>query len=152
MTPLLKANPDISLTVVSSMADGPVEIPQLDNLKVVQNISRSELFRLTSEAHFLLMPSWFENYGFVYIEAMSQGCVPLALDNAVQRELIGHCGILLKSQDAGEMTQVLAAAIQAREEYRQKAMIGLETFKTRHAPPVVASLFSAAIRGAHAAG
>jgi glycosyltransferase involved in cell wall biosynthesis len=149
MTPLLKANPDISLTIVSNMADGPVEIPQLDNLKVVQDISRAELFRLTSEAHFLLLPSWFENYGFVYIEAMSQGCVPLALDNPVQRELIGECGILLKSQDADEMTQTLAQAIQARDEYRRKAMIGLHNFKTRHAPAVVASLFSGAIRDAH---
>jgi glycosyltransferase involved in cell wall biosynthesis len=151
MTPLLQAHPEISLTVVSSMADGAVEIPKLDNLRVVQNISREELFRLTSEAHFLLMPSWFENYGFVYIEALSQGCVPLALDNPVQRELIGHCGILLKSQDAGEMTQALSEAIQARDEYRQKARIGLETFKTRHAPAVVASLFSAAIRDAYGA-
>jgi len=151
MTPLLKAHPDISLTIVSSMADGPVEIPQLPNLKVVANISRAELFRLTAEAHFLLMPSWFENYGFVYIEALSQGCVPLALDNAVQRELIGHCGILLKAQDAEEMTQALRKAIQARDEYREKAMTGLETFKSRHAPAVVASLFSAAIRGAYEA-
>jgi glycosyltransferase involved in cell wall biosynthesis len=151
MTPLLKAHPDISLTIVSSMADGPVEIPQLANLKVVANISRAELFRLTAEAHFLLMPSWFENYGFVYIEALSQGCVPLALDNAVQRELIGHCGILLKAQDAEEMTQALRKAIQGRDEYREKAMTGLETFKSRHAPAVVASLFSAAIRGAYEA-
>jgi glycosyltransferase involved in cell wall biosynthesis len=151
MVPLLKANPDITLTVVSSMADGAVEIPKLENLKVVQDISREELFRLTSEAHFLLMPSWFENYGFVYIEAMSQGCVPLALDNPVQRELIGECGILLKSQDADEMYQALKKAIQSREEWREKAMKGLQTFKRRHAPAVVAALFSAAIRDAYAA-
>jgi glycosyltransferase involved in cell wall biosynthesis len=148
MTPLLKAHPEISLTIVSSMADGPVEIPPLDNLKVVANISRQELFRLTAEAHFLLLPSWFENYGLVYIEALSMGCVPLALDNPVQRELIGHCGILLKSQNAEEMTQALSHAIQARDEYRQKALTGLQTFQTRHAPQVVAALFSAAIRAA----
>ena len=144
MTPLLKAHPEISFTIVSSMDDGAVEMPNLPNLTVTQNISREALMQLMRESHFLLMPSWFENYGFVYIEAMSQGCLPVALNNPVQLELIGDYGILLSSQDADEMHQALSTAIQSPEIYRQKALEGLANFEAKHTPHAIANQFASA--------
>ena len=143
-----EANPQTSLTIVSSMDDGPVDVPSLPNVKVLSGISWSELMRLMASSHFLLMPSWFESYGNVYIEAMSQGCVPLALDNPVQRELIGPYGILVSSQEPEEIRAALSQAMAARDTYQQKALAGLQNYKDKHAPEVIAQQFYSVLSGA----
>ena len=68
------------------MDDGPIDVPTLPNLRTMRETVRADVLKLMRESHVLIMPSAFESYGFVYIEAMSQGCIPLALDRPVQRE------------------------------------------------------------------
>lgn len=45
---------------------------------------------LMRKAHVYAMPSRFETFGFVFVEAMSQGCAVLGPDWEVQREIHGN--------------------------------------------------------------
>lgn len=146
MIPLLEENPEISLTVVSSMDDGPVPIPNLPNITLLRETDRSQVLQLMANSHVLVMPSSWESYGFVYIEAMSQGCVPLALDHPIQRELIGECGILVSSQDPQEINAALRRVVRERETFFRKALVGLSTFRTKHSPQIIAGQFHSAMR------
>jgi glycosyltransferase involved in cell wall biosynthesis len=148
LTPWLTENPESSLTIVSTMDDGPVEVPNLSNITLRGETSRADVLRLMAQSHFLLMPSSIENYGFVYLEAMSQGCVPLAIDRPVQRELIGEHGILVSSQQAEEIRTAMCQALADRNKSCGKALSGLQHYKRKHAPEVVAQQFSEAIRAA----
>jgi glycosyltransferase involved in cell wall biosynthesis len=141
IVPLLKENPAISFTIVSRMDDGPIEVPTLPNLRLQRETGRSEVLKLMSEANVLIMPSAFESYGFVYIEAMSQGCLPLALDRPVQRELIGEGGILMATQESEEIRALLKQVIAEPDVYFSGARRAQQEFRERHAPEKVASQF-----------
>jgi glycosyltransferase involved in cell wall biosynthesis len=144
--PLLKENPGVRFTIVSRMDDGAIDIPSLPNLRLLRETNRLEVLKLMSESHVLTMPSSRESYGFVYVEAMSQGCVPLGLNLPIQRELLGDNGILVSSQDAEEIRSALRHVMTARELYFEKARRGVENFQAKHAAEKVAAQFHAAMR------
>jgi glycosyltransferase involved in cell wall biosynthesis len=141
MTPLLAANPKLSMTIVSSQDGGRVAIPALPNMIVRQEATRDEVLALLQQSHVLLMPSSWESYGFVYIEAMSRGCVPLAVDRPVQRELLGEHGLLVRSQDSEEIREVIRDAMGDAGRLRTMAERGLEDFRVRFSPEAVAGEF-----------
>lgn len=87
----------IHLTVVSNMSDGTVELPLLPNLTYHKSLTREEVQALMRDSHIMLMPSKDDSYGWVYLEAMAAGAVPVAWDNPVQREILnnGQCGFLV---------------------------------------------------------
>ncbi len=141
MTPLLEAHPELSLTIISSQDGGSVTIPALPNILVRQEATRDEVLALLQQSHILLMPSTWESYGFVYIEAMSRGCVPLAVDRPVQRELLGQHGLLVGSQDPEEIRAVIRDAMGDVARLKRMAETGLEDFRMRFAPGAVAGEF-----------
>jgi glycosyltransferase involved in cell wall biosynthesis len=141
MTPLLEANPKLSLTIISSQDGGQVAIPSLPNIIVRQEATREEVLALLQQSHVLLMPSAWESYGFVYIEAMSRGCVPLAVDRPVQRELLGAHGLLVGSQDSEEIGAVIRDAMGNVGRLKRMAEKGLEEFRVRFSPEAVAGEF-----------
>lgn len=100
-----------------------------------------------AESHLLAMASVRENYGFVYIEAMSQACVPLAVANPVQREIIGDGGILVPESTPAAIAEGLAPAFEAVW-LRSKAEHALRRFQQVHAPQRVASRIRDVVAGA----
>jgi glycosyltransferase involved in cell wall biosynthesis len=145
MIPLLEANPKLSLTIVSSQDGGKVAIPALPNIHVRKEATQDEVLVLLQQSHVLLMPSAWESYGFVYIEAMSRGCVPLAVDRPVQRELLGHHGLLVRSQDSEEIRETIRDAMGDAGRLRRMAETGLEDFRARFSPEAVAGEFQRVI-------
>src|SRR5271170_4287774 len=99
----------LHLTVVSNFSDGKVALPQLPNLTLVQRIERDAVQKLMRSSHILLMPSRFESYGWVYLEAMAAGAIPVASDAPIQREILagGRAGILT-APDAIKLEGALA--------------------------------------------
>lgn len=87
----------LHLSVVSNFADGPVTLPDLPNLAWIPTVPREQVTQMLRRAHFLLMPSRYESYGWVYLEAMAAGAIPLASDSPIQREILadGACGLLV---------------------------------------------------------
>lgn len=142
LAPMMESRRNISLTIVSSFSDGPVDIPTGPNatITVHNESSHATVMELMAEAHILTMPSSRENYGFVYVEAMSKGCIPLAVDRPVQRELIGDGGILVGAPTAEAIAEGIAPAADMSW-VRGKARKALQHFKRVHAPAAVAGRF-----------
>jgi glycosyltransferase involved in cell wall biosynthesis len=146
VVPLLQQDPSLHLTIVSTLGDGPVSIPTLPNINHLRETSHNQVLQLMAQSHLLANPSLWESYGFVYVEAMSQGCVPMALDSPVQRELIGSNGILLSSQNPNEIQDALRQVICHREVYATRAQRGLDSYLARHTTERIAAQFYEAIR------
>lgn len=78
-------------------------------------ISHSELGKLYSRAHILLMPSWFESFPLPPIEAMSCGCVAVANGYGTEDYLHhGVTGLVINPFDIQESTEQLSSLINDR--------------------------------------
>lgn len=86
----------IHLTVVSRHRDGTVRAPNVPNLRIESSVSNREVLQLMRSSHVLLMPSHFESYGLVFLEAMAYGTIPVVPDWEAQREIVanGAAGII----------------------------------------------------------
>jgi glycosyltransferase involved in cell wall biosynthesis len=102
----------LDLTVISSFTDGEVPLPRMPNLRHLPELERDAIQNLMRASHLLLMPSHFEGYGWVYLEALAAGTIPVAGDAPVQREILdqGRAGILV-APDAERLRAALAGLL-----------------------------------------
>jgi glycosyltransferase involved in cell wall biosynthesis len=86
----------LAIDVVTSDASFQPQFKYLTNVTWHKELSKSEVQALMLQAHVFVMPSRFESYGLVYIEAMAAGSVVLAPSWESQRELCcnGETGVL----------------------------------------------------------
>ncbi|MEO8005633.1 MAG: glycosyltransferase family 4 protein [Betaproteobacteria bacterium] len=137
------ARRDWMLTIVSDFRDGRVELPDWGNLHHRDNLARSEVIALLDAAHVLLVPSRFESYGFIYLEAMSRATVPVVPDWEVQREIVdnGKCGVVVKPDPAR-----IAAAVEtlATDGAMRSGLAAAATrrFDGEYAPAAVAARYA----------
>ena len=137
-------NERASLTIVSDFRDGSITLPNWTNLKHESSLNRTQVVALFDRSHILLMPSRFESYGFVYLEAMSRGVVPVVPDWEVQREIVdgGECGMIVRCQPASIADAVRQLIVD--DTLRQRlAMQTLRRFGNEYAPSVVADRYAA---------
>lgn len=129
----LADSPRLHVSVVSSLSDGPITVPRWTNLTFIHQASRREVDELMRHAHIFVMPSRSESYGFTFIEAMSQGTVPIVPNWEVQNEIVdfGNAGCtadpspasvaacidLLMGDSRRRLQLALAAAARCRAEY-----------------------------------
>lgn len=85
----------LHLKIVTNFADGAVDVPVGPNIELLGETPRNEVQRLLEQSHLLLVPSHFESYGWIYLEAMAAGCIPVAAAGATQKEILdeGRAGI-----------------------------------------------------------
>lgn len=123
----------LRVLVVSSLADGPITVPRWTNLTFIREASRREVDGLMRRANMYVMPSRFESYGFTFIEAMSQGAVPVVPNWELQKEIIDYgnagcvadptpasvaaCIDVLMGDSRRRVQLALAAAARCRTEY-----------------------------------
>jgi glycosyltransferase involved in cell wall biosynthesis len=133
----------VSLHVVTTFQDGPVEVPSLPGLVQESLIPHFRVIELMTESHYLLMPSVLEQYGLVYIEAMARGTIPLASDSPVQRELLdeGRAGLLVE-RNAHAVADAIAPGLEDQNSVRELARRVMSFWKSRHAPEVIAPQFA----------
>jgi glycosyltransferase involved in cell wall biosynthesis len=134
---------DVRMTIVSDFRDGSITLPAWDNLRWHKSMPRQDVAALFNDAHVLLMPSRFESYGFVYLEAMSRGMVPIVPDWEVQRELVdnGSCGLVVGNDPvriANAIEELAADAVRRSS----LALSALRRFNAHYAPNVVAKRYS----------
>ncbi len=134
----------VSLHVVSTLADGPVAIPQLPGLVYDPWAPHERVMKLMSEAHYLVMPSGEESYGWVFIEAMSQGVIPVAPNLPAQQELLdGGQGGWLVERTSSAIEEAVALGIEQFTSARELASRATDIWSTRYAPAIVAGQFAA---------
>lgn len=132
------------LTIVSNFADGLVDVPDLPNVKLLGEAPRSQVRELLEVSHMQLMPSHFESYGWIYLEAMANGCIPMACDQPTQREILdsGRAGLLVRT-DGAKIEDALTLYMKNPDRLLPLAMNASRRCRTHYLPDVVAREFKA---------
>jgi glycosyltransferase involved in cell wall biosynthesis len=130
----------LELCVVTNFADGPVPIPAMPNLRLVGQLGRDEVGDLMRQSHMLLMPSTFETYGWVYLEAMAAGAIAMACDAPAQQEIVdgGRAGILVQPTGSAVTEALLKLLAQPEDEMRNLAERGWQRIRDAYLPAIVA--------------
>jgi glycosyltransferase involved in cell wall biosynthesis len=112
----------------------------MPNLKLVGQLGRDEVSDLMRQSHLLLMPSTFETYGWVYLEAMAAGAIAMACDAPAQQEIVagGRAGIVVQPTDSAVTGALLKLLAQSEDEMRQLAERGWQRIHDVYLPGVVA--------------
>lgn len=133
----------LELTVVSSLSDGEISIPRMPNLTRIAQLDREAVQLRMRESHFLLMPSHFEGYGWVYLEAMAAGAVPVASDAPIQREILanGAAGVLA-APDAARLEAALLPLLNHKSAIEQLAVQAWKRCREHYLPKPVAKRMS----------
>lgn len=127
------------LQIVSNLTDGNISLPI--GHEVARRLERQSVLNLLRESHLLVVPSAVETYGLVYVEALSQGCVPVGPSWESQREIFagGRAGVNLPpSANARYLANVLADLIDNPSRRIQLATAGLSRFHQLYSREVVA--------------
>jgi glycosyltransferase involved in cell wall biosynthesis len=139
----------LSLTIVSSLADGPVSIPARPDIRWLKSLDYSGVQQQMAQAQVFAMPSREESYGLVYLEAMAAGAACLGPDREPQRSIIGDgvCGLLCEVSISGVRMALdrlvhdtelrLRLAVNGRKAYEA-------SFSRQNVLPVYESAFSEA--------
>jgi glycogen(starch) synthase len=67
-------------------------------------LPRDEVASLYRRASIVLIPSRFESFGLVALEAMALGCVPIVSDNTALAEAVGDAGVRFRNGDIDDLT------------------------------------------------
>jgi glycosyltransferase involved in cell wall biosynthesis len=73
--------------------------PRRPDITVLTDASDEDLERLYARAHALLLPSYYEGFGFTALEAMTRGCPVIESDIPALREVSGSGAMLLPPDD-----------------------------------------------------
>ncbi len=66
---------------------------------------------LLAAADLLVLPSRFESFGSVFLEAWAAGTAVVGADVSAVREVVGDAGFLFRPDDADDLARVLASAL-----------------------------------------
>lgn len=129
----------IALDVVTNDRVAWRQFGHIEGITWYQELSKMEVVDLMQRAHVFVMPSRFETYGLVYIEAMASGCAVISTNWESQREIFdgGECGFL-----TGSDVTAIAAAIEnccCAEIRIEKALNGVRKFSREYSPASVSA-------------
>ena len=132
----------LHLKIVTNFADGAVEIPAHPDIELLGETSRDEVQRLLEQSHILIVPSRFESYGWVYLEAMAAGCLTIAAAGATQREILadGQAGFPL-GPDPEKIADVLTPFLAHPETMLPRALAAANHCKGEYLPEAIAKRF-----------
>ena len=132
----------LELEIVTTFSDGPMTVPSLPNIVVHGETSREEVQQKMQQVHLLLMPSRFETFGWVYLEAMAAGAIAVAADLPTQREILadGAAGLLAPQTGEG-IAEVLEPVLRNPDRMLELALAGRARVLTEYEPHAVARRF-----------
>ena len=135
------ANADWRLTIAGSRAVDPAHVLEVDRfvterglgarVSIRDHVSDSELAAELRTNHVLAVPSEYEGFGIVYLEAMGFGVVPIGSTQGGASEVIedGRSGFLVRPGDAAALSAVLERLRTDRELLRSCASAALLRFR-----------------------
>ena len=98
-------------------------------------LTHAQVRVLYGRAKILVVPSSFESFGMVAIEAMRVGCVPLVADRTALVDLVGDRDLTFANGDLDELCERLAVLLDDMDFWRGKSAAcrtrALTTFSTR---------------------
>jgi|GEM_PF-6181170 len=127
---------DIGIVVVGSkgwMCDADLErISELQKSGLLiwpRNVSDSELPSLYREAVGLVMPSFYEGFGYPVVEAMSCGCPVITSRATSMHELCGDSALLIDPQDCSSLEKSMLVLAENENLRVEMSHNGRETAK-----------------------
>lgn len=106
-----EAGLNVSLTVAGTGPDRDRLLDRIARLDLEESCTlldgrdRAQVLELLGSHHVLVMPSYYEGFGIIALEAQAYGCVPVAsrLEGATEISIShGESGFLAQAQDPGE--------------------------------------------------
>jgi glycosyltransferase involved in cell wall biosynthesis len=94
-------------------------------------LSDEDLSRLWAHSHVLVVPSQYEGFGIVYLEAMANGLVPIAGAAGGARELIddGRNGFLINPGDVSRLRARIQCLIDDRDAISRMGLAGMQRYR-----------------------
>jgi glycosyltransferase involved in cell wall biosynthesis len=128
--------PEIMLVLAGANEYGCERIRQLAKTSPFSNavvmtgaVSLEEQVVLYSAARVLVMPSWFEGYGYPALEAMACGTPVVASSRTSVPEVVGNAGMLVDPSDPGKIAEAILAILASPERARKLSEQGLKRAK-----------------------
>lgn len=138
----IAATKDVTLDVVGGLDEAPgfaarirqqAAMPALvDRVRIHGRIDAVSLAGLYSHAQVVALPSTYEGFGMVYLEAMARGVVPLGSTQGGARELIHHRdnGFLVAPGDVATLAGLLQRLANDRDELGRLGRNALATARS----------------------
>lgn len=98
--------------------------PPGSHIHRVRAMDDAERRELLLAAELVVVPSWYEGFGLVALEAMQAGTTVVAAKRGGLTDVVGESGILLDPDDASEWPVALARLMADPEERRERAQAG----------------------------
>lgn len=118
---------DLRLVVVGPPAQ-PSELSLVQDLYQrvdwIAYPEENELRKIYAESVALMYVSKYEGFGMPIVEAMSQGCIPIAINHSSLPEIMGDAGILLNSSDPHEIGQAISRCCTDNDFSKLKVRLG----------------------------
>lgn len=113
-------DPEIRLTIAGPAA-WPMDCPVPDGVTFVGNVTPQRISALYEEHDVFVLPSRFEAFGIVFIEALSHGLPCIARDDFAMPELVhpGINGELVKTQSPEELAAAIAGLLMNDELFEE---------------------------------
>ncbi len=107
-----------------------IQTQRLANVRLRGALPDRELASVLAQSNVLAVPSDYEGFGIVYLEAMSFGVPPIATTSGAARELItdGVNGLLVPPNDAAALAARLLALCTDRERLAQMSLAARARF------------------------
>jgi glycosyltransferase involved in cell wall biosynthesis len=152
----------LQLTVVSQFLDGPVDTAGIDariisggriTLGEAVGPTRAvikqgpwtvnEVMTEMAASHIFVMPTLADTFGFVYLEAMANGCAVIGPDTQPQTWILdgGRAGMTVDPNSAEAVARAIKSLVANRELRTGLATAGLRRFHSTFAAPVVAARY-----------
>jgi len=113
---LKETHPEVRLTVVGALRDGPTKrrleaLGLHDRITFRSSISDAELVELYTRATIVVAPSLYEGFGLPVAEAMACGAPVIATDGGALPEVVGDTGLVVPAGDGAALAQSIGALI-----------------------------------------
>ena len=120
----------LRLTVVSNFQDGAVQGLECVD-EVLSCVIRRHLSELFRSAHIFILPTLFDSYGRVIVEAMANGCATISSNTDPQDWNLdfGKAGALINPESAEDIAMELTKLVEKREYRLHLAMSASRRFK-----------------------
>lgn len=129
----------LRLDVVSRLRDGCVDLGGDFDVRLHRGVPPARVRALMAAAHIFVLPSRFESYGFVLVEALSQGCAVIGPDFEVQREILTDVGVTATSPET--LRQALLHLIETPQHRAALAAAALARVRNEFIPQVAAARY-----------
>jgi glycosyltransferase involved in cell wall biosynthesis len=135
MPAVIKQVPEVKLLVLGAGTEMPNLEQQVAALGISEHVKfmgyQADPYHFVSHSDVIILPSLFEPFGLVYIEAFALGTPVIAFDTAAGNEIItnNETGILVPKQNSAELANKIIFLLQYPQERKRLSDAALKKYQ-----------------------